>query len=81
MKLAILVLVLVIGVIADTQIDITCHQCGAIACIVVKGGGLKGNDLPTKFATCAQAGFFPGTVIFQCDQGGCSEGCLMIEAD
>ena len=64
MKLAILVLVLSVLATADNTIDVTCHQCGANACIVMKGGGFNGKDITTTVGSCAEAGTFPATITF-----------------
>jgi len=79
MKPAIFVLVLAATVLADNQIDLNCHQCGANACIVLTGGPFNGKDMKTTSASCASAGSFPASVTFQCDQGDCSDGCFMTE--
>ena len=63
MKLAILVLALLaIGTLADNTIEATCHQCGAQVCIVMKGGGFNGKDIPTGEVDCAAVGTFPATI-------------------
>jgi hypothetical protein len=46
-------LVLCVLASADSTVEATCHQCGAQACVVMKGGGFSGKDILTGSASCA----------------------------
>ena len=65
MKIIILTLVLLVCLaLADNTVTVDCHQCGAVACVVLNGGGFNGKDMPTNVSNCASAGNFPATAKF-----------------
>ena len=74
--LCLILVLLCASVHANNQVQISCNQCGSVACITVSGGGFNGGSFPSSSSNCASAGTFPQIFDFQCGTGGCS-GCLI----
>ena len=73
LPLCLILALLCASVHTNNQVQISCNQCGSVACLTVTGGGFNGGSYPSSSSDCASAGNFPQTFNFQCGTGGCSD--------
>jgi hypothetical protein len=69
-----ILLLLIAAVQSNTDVSVTCAQCGAVACLTYTGGGFNGQPYATNSTSCAAAGNYPIETNFQCSSA-CPSNC------